>query len=305
MDIIKISKDLHSYLKKNQNKTLMVHSVFSESVNLISDKGELVTLLSKNKDIAPMSALVNWDRSFIENVSRGDNVVIKPESLRFSGRKVSLHFISAEIWDKRLLAAANYEYRTGKAAVDMLRHALVVDGAKEGILPLINVLEFDGHVSLSEDDGSLNEYCCFIKDRIYSFLCTVARKDMIHAVEILPDFIGFGPGLTPSTDDFLVGVITSLCSVSDEYNDFTNKIYEASLGKTTIISESMLRHAKNCIVADSYFELIEALNKNDVNNLESKIKRVLDTGSTSGSDFLLGVYCMRKIQMNIFKEDMQ
>ncbi|MCG8549598.1 MAG: DUF2877 domain-containing protein, partial [Desulfobacterales bacterium] len=100
---------------------------------------------------------------------------------------------------------------------------------------------------------------------------------------------------SPSSDDFLSGMIIVMhCMKLLEAEDI-HKIYEICVGKTTTISEEMIHYTTLGYVSNNSKILIESLFDDDEEMIENEIINVMQIGSTSGTDFLFGVYCMASL----------
>jgi len=106
--------------------------------------------------------------------------------------------------------------------------------------------------------------------------------------ENLKRFVGLGIGLTPSGDDFIVGVLAVLYSY-DTSRRFIHEIKseinkESIAGKTTRVSTHMLNFALN-----GQFNLALLNLFNEKEHLNQSLERIKSIGSTSGTDMLSGV----------------
>ncbi|NLA96404.1 MAG: DUF2877 domain-containing protein [Clostridiaceae bacterium] len=59
----------------------------------------------------------------------------------------------------------------------------------------------------------------------------------------------------------------------------------------TLVSRHMLSHAAAGRADTLHLELLEALVQGDLAALEPLVRRLLSFGASSGTDFLLGLYC--------------
>ena len=113
--------------------------------------------------------------------------------------------------------------------------------------------------------------------------------------------IGLGPGLTPSCDDFLAGLILSL-KVGNEilrgnghdgekyFSDIADVIYNNALDKTTVFSLNMLREACEGICPVAETDLIYSLLTKDPETVSASSKILIKMGETSGADVAIGIF---------------
>lgn len=136
---------------------------------------------------------------------------------------------------------------------------------------------------------------------------------------------GIGFGLTPSGDDFNAGFIlaqhvAALLTTESESNEsypfgigktpgaqmqqiYTNKnmnkineLYKIAWGKN-IFANTFLHHAKNGWVTEKIRALISAMCNSDQTILAKAIPRALESGASSGADFLTGLVLGLKTTM--------
>lgn len=154
-----------------------------------------------------------------------------------------------------------------------------------------NYLETRGHYG-----GLLNAYLAqshkehhlsislSIYDNYFQQLLKQLRKDF--SGESLKQFVGLGVGLTPSGDDFIVGLLSVLSRYDTSgkwLNGIRNELKSSHIDKkTTRVSSYMIQYA-----LDGYFNaaLIELVCGKKVESLAI----VNSIGSTSGTDMLTGV----------------
>lgn len=117
---------------------------------------------------------------------------------------------------------------------------------------------------------------------------------------------GWGPGLTPSGDDFLAGVMLGVWSVGDagcrvsdtgratSVSDVVSvaqlpaRMYAAAAPRTNRISRAFLAAARDGLADESWHRLLEALASGDASTIEGAARTALDFGASSGLDRVAG-----------------
>jgi len=113
-------------------------------------------------------------------------------------------------------------------------------------------------------------------------------------VNTLIAHIGYGPGLTPSGDDFLLGVMAVL-SLMNQYNysEFLEKLSYAIKtfieGRTTDISRKYLLCATQERFSRYVKDVVELLITDRSNYIENPIKNLMCIGESSGLDTMSGI----------------
>ena len=106
---------------------------------------------------------------------------------------------------------------------------------------------------------------------------------------MLTPLLGHGRGLTPSGDDFILGVLLLLSryTAARPSQDFAPLI-EAAYQKTTTVSANLLEAAARGLADERLIEVLEALMSAPGHGEES-ITALLGWGSSSGVDALAGM----------------
>lgn len=117
----------------------------------------------------------------------------------------------------------------------------------------------------------------------------VAHNDRRAAAAAARDLIGLGPGLTPSGDDALVGIEAALHALGHPMRGFIAGCLGDIDERTTIISETYLRHAARGEFTERLHRLLVALLGGGDEALVPAIERAVAWGATSGGDCLAGV----------------
>jgi hypothetical protein len=100
---------------------------------------------------------------------------------------------------------------------------------------------------------------------------------------------GWGPGLTPSGDDFLAGLMLSLWAYYGERaRPWCIQIAAAALPRTTRLSGAFLQAAANGLADARWHALLQALAGAPGIRLEQAVRDALAFGATSGLDMLAG-----------------
>ena len=117
-----------------------------------------------------------------------------------------------------------------------------------------------------------------------------------QAVRQVDRLIGWGEGLTPSGDDFLVGLLAGLdaCPSSDaprrDLRQALARAVVAGVGRTTPIAAHFLRLAAAGHYAEPLLDLRDALvSQADDGGVDAALGRALAIGATSGADAVSGL----------------
>ena len=112
------------------------------------------------------------------------------------------------------------------------------------------------------------------------------REEAVTALcsQNAPDFIGLGPGLTPSFDDACTGVMAVYAAAGQK---LPYKITDADLKNTTDVSARYLRLAREGYFGEALIRLIDAMRGGG--SVRQRALELEWIGATSGRDILFGM----------------
>lgn len=257
---------------QNIHGQIKCHSIYSKAINLCIDENKLLTLQRTGQGISPFGiVLAEQDFLFLADyLYAGQSGEIEQQQITFGSlcitpaeRYLNLHAKpDGEIDNQRLFnAICRCNGITG----------LYGDLARQ----LQSVL-----------NGELVD----IKRRIFYWLQgeTLSWKDLI----------GKGPGLTPSMDDTLTGILLMMYSDSrlstrlQQSGFFGHEEYSELEKLTTIVSVNYLQCAAQGVFSTPLLHLSKAAGRGSLASdikLKLLIERILSLGHHSGADTLLGV----------------
>jgi hypothetical protein len=256
-----------------------VHSVFEHVINLDRCTGDLFTLAARGMDNAPCTAIVDID-NFAGAGIAVDEPVVAIESVLHVGERLVLDLESASIWQARLPRYTTTPRRMSdqlRAARSYLaqhevRGGMSVQGGVEGAFAL--------------------EVATALENRSTSLLDALAEQRHADACRYAVSMLGLGPGLTPSGDDFLVGLFAVLNVAGSPCHgllDGGTAVLKHATGATNAISLAALTAAADGRVRESIAALINTLMHGTTTTLDEPLWRVLAIGATSGADLVAGI----------------
>lgn len=296
IQVTALSRDLKIYLLEHRGKHLFVESINQNSIHLVDEGGRLVVFTKFKDNLGPMSLSIDpWERT--KSLQLGDHFEINFQGMTLAGEKMILDEEEVELYNPSIYFRKIEEHHDLlKERYKKMHELLIKEGDHHGLLSLI--------------DSSIpsNTYCNFIETLTRDFLTSLKEKRIKEALSLVSDFIGFGPGTTPSTDDFLTGVLLSLYFLThyrntEEYTPFFEGVGPSILGKTIRSSEQMLLHSVKGKAKENYKDIIMALFSPKSNELEPVVKKSLEMEALSTSDFLTGVYLVKDIVLRAYSKE--
>lgn len=236
----------------------VIHSAFEHAINLLLG-GELWTLLAADRQDAPFGIRLTHDNLQSFDARRDERVYVRAGHLA-----VGRHVVDCRATTRWVPT------RWGAPADGLARRLTVVERqARPRAWP-----------------GSV-EMACELSAALHGSDATLARA--------VGRCVGRGPGLTPSGDDVLAGMLAVLTSSAAGANaaraaDRLRRALQPALPSTPDISQHLLGQAMRGLTGGALHELARALFEGAPENiLLDALARVLDTGCTSGADACVGL----------------
>lgn len=283
-----------------------VHSVFNNVMNIKID-GELLTIGNVNVGIGPKTALINENINFID-LKILQNMVVKKKKDEMAIEELGIEFLYQlrEIWDSspeldyKKISTDELYYKMNR-----LERIIFIDGDPDSISPIVFDLKSDfewlGDIE-THPIGFTDKHMNFIVVRIKNLLDAVEKDLWGDVDDLAKSVIGFGPGLTPASDDFVLGLMTGLLYSSRNYNkDIEAHQHFVKLinGRTTDISYEGLINASigkvNQVVKEA---VLSILSNCSTEEMTDKVDELIKIGQTSGTDILTGIFLGIKINMH-------
>ena len=272
-----------------------IHSVFETAMN-IQIENELLTVLAAERNLYPRSILLAESVSFTDMGFAIDSAVnIEARKIRV-GEWAVIDVRDAEFVSLLVRSCASvmdsHVYRT---RLHVLADAIAQTADfTEGLAPVLCDLFYDIPFRAAH-----NVWSKFLMERICRLYDALCRGDIGVCLEIGNSIAGCGPGLTPSSDDFLVGVFAALYGAAEAgmldkkiVADMCKNLSEGACSRTNIISMSFLKSGAQGHFGGDILDLISAFftpNSRDT-DLMTLARRVCASGATSGADTLVGIW---------------
>ena len=267
-----------------------VHSVFARVVNVLHADGRLYTLAAGDLDDAPNTAVLDDVADFATfGLAVSDPVRSDGDRLQI-GDGLAIVLTAASAWTCSLpdYPPAPTALRTNLCRLRAELQRLGVGGGMGA--PRADASAFDHAVT------------ALLEQRAGRLSAALQHGDMAAAARHARTMLGLGPGLTPSGDDFLVGLFAVLNVPASPCHGWLgggrDVLVDADRA-THAISLTALTEAANGRVRASIAALIGHLMHGSPDALPVPLRRVLSIGSTSGSDIVAGIRC--GLELNIFQ----
>lgn len=268
--------------------TVYVHSVFRSTVNIADERGLFLSLGNRSSMLAPRMAIIDRDLDFTgldPTLKPGKIIEIIGHSLLLSDR-VRCDLSAARATSLAIPRVAAVDSESLSAAVTVLTESLKLYGKPGGAgRPWLRYASGSGALDTLHEQAFYREL--------------IGLSRLMHdggeqgLYENAAGLVGMGIGLTPTADDFLTGFFGTLLAARAACRDWAelnrDRWLESVAGNTTFLGFEMLKQALEGKVNQAALNVIQACFGSDRRSLEVPITRLLELGSTSGTDMLAGI----------------
>nr|WP_154627425.1 DUF2877 domain-containing protein [Providencia sp. wls1943] len=259
-----------------------VEQVFNKAINFSIDN-QLYTLLGSQTDNAPNSCrIINKD--FLPlNIVAGDSVFILNNEIHI-GEKYAISFLLCKKWNPPTVYFINEKLKEEKYRYFLQSKINEIDSILND--KSHSLFNYQGeNCFYLESSKKLNE----LRSRLINSFTNKRHQALTN---IVSQFVGLGIGLTPSGDDYLVGLMAFLLLKHHPANAVYQSFYQGiaqSKANTTPISAITLEKALNQEYRENIHQLIQCLVDGRETNIYPQILEILNIGSSSGCDMLFGI----------------
>lgn len=256
-----------------------VHSVFDRVVNLADARdGRLVTLAARSLDNAPNTLLVDVARFAAYPLRTGMSAATRSATLHIGSDDFVLRFDRAAPWHAQLPSYPRDAARLRDNLAAMQAHLAGYVAREDAVNGL----------------GAAMPCTALLETRFEALAQGVHRGDIDGVCTHGRALLGLGPGLTPSGDDFLVGLFAVLHLAHSPCHGLRHAcdaIAADAPARTHPISVAALREAARGRVRDSVRTLLCELVEGHPAGVRRALARVLAIGATSGRYIVTGIAC--------------
>lgn len=296
-------KNVQSIIRDSGN-ALSVEGVFDHALYLRGRGDELIKIISDEGFQSPTSILVEPKGEGFKSSGLANNteVVFDSGTLLFGGGAMSISIESSGVYDPPVVPEPAHLSSLEEINLNLrvLKDTIYTAPSREGLVPLLENVDKLGPMQLytKEQEPSMAEKA---RPHIDKLMWGIFGGDMNEVRQGATEILGLGPGLTPSCDDFLAGLLMSIntagVSIFGEepetlafFKKASGTVSDLAREKTTIYSQSLLNEAASGNGPRSALDLIISVVTRGPDGITEPAKRLLAVGETSGADIAVGIY---------------
>lgn len=260
--------------------------------------GNQVVFFTADPSVGPITLILNQK---LNPIPTGSPVQVYPDFVVFPDSGISIRIDGAIPWKAPLFQIPDYKLLDVHSGSFLETARLLCNTCStfEDRSPSSSLLTDVIYLIGGPNSSSLSPFLHLIKALLKDldrFTSSEGSKTQAHSLaQDLEAFLGFGPGLTPSGDDFLSGWLLAFHRwvPAGTYPGFDldwldRFIVESAYQKTTTLSANLLKCATKGQVSETLLTAVDGLLSRQLSPAESAF--LLSTyGSSSGGDFFCGV----------------
>lgn len=272
-----------------------VHSVFERTFNILFGD-ELVGVARSDATRSPIDLITDISPS--ESMSSLGVLVGMPvgktNDRLLIGEVLEISLNGAEIWRPRTRVDGQPTFEHVKKNLKTVERFVAGKGGREGLGQLLFHI---GRIAVGKKPSTsdFNRAAKATLPHLIDLFKAIKSGSINDVKKISRNLVGLGPGLSPSADDALVGLMVAFWwSTGSLGGDIgrVKKINEAIVsyaGKTTLLSQQLLRHAARGETNEAVEALLDAIFLGKTEDVEAGAEKVLRIGETSGMDMMVGL----------------
>ncbi|MBU4561336.1 DUF2877 domain-containing protein [bacterium] len=267
-----------------------VQSVFSKAFNIRTKENELISIVATEKLNGPNRILLKLpeDEDFISfGIKKEARAVGTTQKISINNGNFLISLREAKKWSPKVEIEKKRPSSRVRDNLASLQKDFSTEKEKNKKASPITRGE---PCFLSSFENSISQE---LRIRTQELTKSIKERNLPEVSKNIKRLIGFGEGLTPSGDDFLVGLIASLHFLGNSESQHLLKkikrIINLEKEKTTFLSGKFLEYACQGRFPETILYLIEAIFSGSRQGTEKTARRCLDFGATSGRDTLLGI----------------
>lgn len=289
-----------------QGYKVQVEGVFDQALYLRAGEDSLIRIIKQKEFVGPSSIVINApspEFSFRSTgLTAGTELTLNGNSLIAERIGFSVSLGNAAEWSPEVLPkdVKALSLEEINLNIRVFRDIIYTCPTREGLVPLLENVELFGpmEVFLKAKRPGMAEKARPYIDRLMWGLMMGDTETILKSAEPI---LGLGPGLTPSCDDFLAGLLLSIKLAGDflfgseqSSIDFFKKaadaITELARVKTTIYSISIINEAASGHGPQAAADVISSVLTKNPDSTAQASKTLISMGETSGADIAVGIF---------------
>ena len=266
-------------LMKENNYKVRLHSAFAHAINFLVQEDYLVTLLPWGYSYGPLY------------------ILLKDEALTRLRRNIGLAGQSVDLSKYVVFEEAVVEECSFLGGLREIPQSVLLENlafCESTLKRQLGLSEVSKYL-LEVEGYSGNKVYQNLKERWAADLH--GKKGTAEILGLLYPLIGLGPGLTPSGDDIIYGMMAAFRFLKRSMREETasrldsafRQLTEKSAGRTTLVSSNMLRAGSMGRFIGYVLNTTTSIASGSKEEIKESLNALMTVGSSSGSDMAVGI----------------
>ncbi len=238
----------------------------------------------------PMTVNLKEDVRSLNSLTPGGLVQFTPGLITIPQLDLKISTQGASIWQPKPPSISAFHKSALHPRLAEMAYCAYAQKTGEGLSSMLSALVPIPKTDKQFSEGSLGN----TKPIILSIGEHLKNSQLVTTMEMTRKLLGRGTGLTPSGDDFLIGLLLTLnrwnavLAIGNDLDWFNNQIIKDAYEKTTTLSANLIECAARGLADERLVNLLDYLM---TGSGESKqlLDNLLNWGNSSGVDALLGM----------------
>jgi len=277
-----------------KNRDGEVHSVFERTFNILLGE-ELVGVARMDVARSPINLITDIQpNESMSSLGIDKGMQVKVDDCLLINEVLEISLKNATIWRPRNRVDGHPNFEHVKKNLKILEKFVAKNCRREGLGQLLSHID-EIAIGKISPTSNFNEIAKTVLPRLMNLSKAIRYESIDKIKKISRNLIGLGPGLSPSADDVLIGLMIALWwSTNSLGGDIgrVKKINEAIIShanKTTLLSQQLLRHAAKGETNEAVEILLDGIFMGEPEDIGVSAQRVLKIGETSGTDMMAGI----------------
>lgn len=272
----------------SNNQDALVYGKSSRGI-YIKTSSKWLIFLSFDQFRGPLTITLDEENPGLQHAPLGKSVRINSQSLSFLDTDMVVTFQGSEVWHNRLTSTPlSYDPKRQERLAWFTKEVLR-EKSGVGLSKLLPHL-----LGLPNVHSAPHNIGIFDWADIQGLQYNLRNGQPYLLARLLSNVLGSGPGLTPSGDDFVIGLLLTLNRwqnaswTADSLRELNVRLVEAAYAKTTSLSANLIECAMHGLGDERLVKALDWLATGSAREPEI-IAHLLDWGYSSGIDAFAGM----------------
>jgi len=277
-----------------KNRDGEVHSVFERTFNILLGE-ELVGVARRDVARSPINLITDIQpNESMSSLGIDKGMQVKVDDCLLINEVLEISLKDVTIWRPRNRVDGHPNFEHVKKNLKILEKFVAKNCRREGLGQLLSHID-EIAIGKISSTSNFNEIAKTVLPSLMNLFKAIRYESIDEIKKISRNLIGLGPGLSPSADDVLMGLMIALWwSTNSLGGDIgrVKKVNEAIIShanKTTLLSQQLLRHAARGETNEAVEILLDGIFMGESEDIGVSAQRVLKIGETSGTDMMAGI----------------